>query len=54
MLTYLVAGGHDGEGDHLEVEARLEPQPVHQPDHLDDQHVLPQVVANLPQQPLVQ
>lgn len=43
----LVARRHAGERDHLEVEALLQPELVHYADHLDRQHVLLEIVADL-------
>ena len=46
-LTSAVTCRHAVERHHPEVEPLLQPQLVHDADHLDGQHVLPQIVSHL-------
>lgn len=47
--TFVLAGGDAFEVDDAEVQPLLQPDAVHDADHLEGQHVLPQVLSNLTQ-----
>ena len=46
-VTFVLAGGDAFEVDDAEVQPLLQPDAVHDADHLQSQHVLPQVLPNL-------
>lgn len=46
-VTFVLAGGDAFEVDNAEVQPLLQPDAVHDADHLKSQHVLPQVFSNL-------
>jgi len=46
-VTSPAASGEAAEDDHAHVQPLLHPDLVHDPDHLQRQHVLPQVIAAL-------
>lgn len=48
-FTLVLSGGDALEVDDAQVQSFLEPDPVHDPDHLQSQHVLPQVLPDLDQ-----
>lgn len=49
LATFVFAGGDAFEVHNAEVQPLLEPDAVHDADHLKSQHVLPQVLTNLTQ-----
>lgn len=46
-VTFVLAGRDAFEVDNAEVQPLLQPDAVHDADHLKSQHVLPQVLSNL-------
>ena len=46
-VTFVFASGDAFEVDDAEVEPLLQPDAIHDADHLQSQHVLPQVFSNL-------
>lgn len=47
LCTFVFAGGDAFEVDDAEVQPLLQPDAVHDADHLKGQHVLPQVLSHL-------
>lgn len=46
-LTLRSAGGETPVGDHPQVQALLQPNPIHHTDDLENQHVLTQITSRL-------
>lgn len=51
LCTFVFAGGDAFEVDNAEVQPLLQPDAIHDADHLKSQHVLPQVLSHLKHTP---